>query len=746
MARLFVKVEQSLVVRSAYFKEVDNIRVEDTVPYSSGYFLTVTLTGGEQRQIGPNGVVGGGFENTNINANDHHVTTQWTYQSPGKIDEIWFDLYLIKGEITDTYITTDGAAPVDGAQIDVSRGVYFWETTIYERFNGEITTTYYTNSNPHIEFYYIDYFWVDLGVIADPVPLFTGGNEVRDLNALNTWEFILGPSVADALGGNDRVTLPTLMTTWTSLGVSAAADGKVHFSAGSGNDYVTTGPLDDWIDGGPGQDTVVLQGKIADYEIGPYGTSLLLRRGDQSDWLSGVEVLKFSNGSLDVASLAPATSADIFVEHGKLSFFATLSAAAYALLGAEPIGDTTNTPASAGAKSAYSTAKADLVLLNSGDLPSLKPAAAAGPFSFVGIRDGIYVNQNAAALIGRSADGLFVAFRGTNDEFALTTPDHKHWVSKGDHWALFAPLVSALKTYLAANPAIKTIYVTGHSLGGAMVQPMVDALSGMGLKIEAATFASPGYGLGGDKEDDRITNFWTDDDIIRGPEFLSGVSGGKNTLVDGIFDTILPNENSHYIDLYQAITRFLNDEGIDLPELAKLNGVDYENIVLKVTDSGGRKFAVGTKADKLEGTGSFDLMLGGALGDRLAGGKGIDTLLGGDGPDQLAGGKGRDYLRGGADKDRFIFDVKGVDTIEDFESGDRIVLSRSYFDELKRGKLQDQAFVTGKAARDAKDRIIFDEENGRVLYDPDGKKGAKAEPFASIDVSTLKASDFLVID
>jgi probable HAF family extracellular repeat protein len=102
--------------------------------------------------------------------------------------------------------------------------------------------------------------------------------------------------------------------------------------------------------------------------------------------------------------------------------------------------------------------------------------------------DGVYTNRNAAALVGRSADSLFIGFRGTNDytgaldvasaRLGAGTPDVDDWFSHDssdegmdNYYALLQPLFSALNGYIN-NPAngISHVYVTGHSLGAAVVQ------------------------------------------------------------------------------------------------------------------------------------------------------------------------------------------------------------------------------------------------------------------------------------
>ena len=90
------------------------------------------------------------------------------------------------------------------------------------------------------------------------------------------------------------------------------------------------------------------------------------------------------------------------------------------------------------------------------------------------------------------------------------------------------------------------------------------------------------------------------------------------------------------------------------------------------------------EADTVTEMGGDDTLNGGAGADMLYGGPGNDTLNGGDdndetmqggpGNDTLDGGKGTDTLNGGAGKDTFIINRKDVDTIADFEAGEKIYL------------------------------------------------------------------------
>ncbi len=136
---------------------------------------------------------------------------------------------------------------------------------------------------------------------------------------------------------------------------------------------------------------------------------------------------------------------------------------------------------------------------------------------------------------------------------------------------------------------------------------------------------------------------------------------------------------------------------------------------------------------------------------KLVGGRKVDALVGGTGDDYLNGGLGRDILTGNEGKDVFVFRTKlkkNVDTITDFTAGeDMIQMAKGIFSKIEKGALKKSAFHTGTKAKDAKDRIIFNEKTGAVSYDADGSgRKFKAVKFAQVEAGTdLSASDFWVL-
>ena len=135
----------------------------------------------------------------------------------------------------------------------------------------------------------------------------------------------------------------------------------------------------------------------------------------------------------------------------------------------------------------------------------------------------------------------------------------------------------------------------------------------------------------------------------------------------------------------------------------------------------------------------------------LSGNELANDVYGNDGINHLDGGAGSDYLLGFGGVDRFIFSstlgAGNVDTIGDFQTGvDVIQLDFDIFRANNFGTLAAGSFVTGAAAADADDRIIYNNTTGAIFYDADGTGAMAQVQFAIVTPGiTLVASDFLTI-
>ena len=162
----------------------------------------------------------------------------------------------------------------------------------------------------------------------------------------------------------------------------------------------------------------------------------------------------------------------------------------------------------------------------------------------------------------------------------------------------------------------------------------------------------------------------------------------------------------------------------------------------------------GVGADMLSGLDGNDTLSGGSGNDILLGGVGNDILSGDAGNDTLTGGAGVDSLSGGVGNDIFVFNATdtftSLDTISSFANvagnDDIIHLDDLVFTGLAAGTLAATAFVTGTAALDAGDRIVYNAATGALYYDSDGDGAAAQLQFATLNpAATLSNVDFMVV-
>ena len=142
---------------------------------------------------------------------------------------------------------------------------------------------------------------------------------------------------------------------------------------------------------------------------------------------------------------------------------------------------------------------------------------------------------------------------------------------------------------------------------------------------------------------------------------------------------------------------------------------------------------------------------GGKASLNLTGNEAAQSIFGNAGANVLDGKGGPDMLWGKAGKDLFAFSTAlgngNVDGLPDFNvRDDTIGLDDSVFGGLPLGSLARGAFVTGTAARQADDRIVFDPATGHLYFDADGVGGAAQVHFATLTAGLkLTAADFVVI-
>jgi Ca2+-binding RTX toxin-like protein len=231
----------------------------------------------------------------------------------------------------------------------------------------------------------------------------------------------------------------------------------------------------------------------------------------------------------------------------------------------------------------------------------------------------------------------------------------------------------------------------------------------------------------------------------------NSLTTAMNLFGNELNNTILGNNGANYLDGltgadvmagYSGDDTYIIDNAGDVVVEEAGRGSDAVYTSLSFVLSAG---------SSVETIGARDNSLTMAL--NLTGNELANGLLGNNGANVLDGKGGADTLLGFAGADTFAFTTAigtgtgNVDLIADFVSGtDRIALDDAIFTGLAPGALAAGAFVTGTAAADADDRIVYDAATGRLYFDADGNGAGAAILFATLQGNpTLAASDFMVI-
>mgnify|MGYP000330201144 CR=1 FL=1 len=290
--------------------------------------------------------------------------------------------------------------------------------------------------------------------------------------------------------------------------------------------------------------------------------------------------------------------------------------------------------------------------------------------------DGFYTYANAAALVATSGNSLVLSFRGTNDysEKGASNPldpldnyypDYDHWKpidfistdSMSKHYQYFSSLFSSLNGYLLNHSDIENVYVTGHSMGGAMALEYMSSNPGSyydSYDLEAITFAASPFvssrswlfGTASRKDysdDNRITQIEIAQDPIEEswealvdsnrPGKVVRLSGDQTLdTPDSSFLIYNFRQDNHSMSYYQEMAY-----GIDQSAWSQIVGSSSLNQVVDVYLAGDQsddEFIVSGSDDTLNGK-DFDLVFGGEGNDiiyansnsKANGGSGVDTLV-----------------------------------------------------------------------------------------------------------------------
>ncbi|WP_442580579.1 calcium-binding protein [Mesorhizobium sp. ASY16-5R] len=213
-----------------------------------------------------------------------------------------------------------------------------------------------------------------------------------------------------------------------------------------------------------------------------------------------------------------------------------------------------------------------------------------------------------------------------------------------------------------------------------------------------------------------------------GDNLLDG-NGGTDTLIGGQGNDI------YFVDSAADVIVDNAGEGTDL---VVARGVDY---VL-----GAAAQVEHLRTSSASSTAGIDLT-GNDFAQIIRGNAGDNVLVGRGGNDKLYGLDGADtFLFDSA------FDSSNRDAIYDFGLGDdQIQLDSAVFTALGTGGLAASAFKDiAVAPLDASDRIIYNSDNGKLYYDPDGSGGTDMILFAAVfnqfrNPASITAADFSII-
>ena len=330
-------------------------------------------------------------------------------------------------------------------------------------------------------------------------------------------------------------------------------------------------------------------------------------------------------------------------------------------------------------------------------------------FPTSGLLDIIFPGQAEAMFLVNDEGDAALAFQGTTPTLSgfgipFVAGNSGDWSILGQraHFAAFQPLFDAIDLYLTVNN-ISQLFVTGHSLGGAMTEfYMEDYADGAvaGVTYEAVAVASPQasfdsdsralnigheadpvYSIAGFRNSNAVSEIYVAlDDVVFFPDIREALGQHNSDIAyPHSVKTLL---SSQFYDETTRDSRVVINYTDDVDRLREavddLFTPDDSALIL------GRGVNSGETFPNVKGSGVLtedDHLIGGNGDDFLEAFHGDDTLEGDvgsilfdGGDDTMAGGSGQDLFLGAPE------DLNG-DTIVDLEVGDRIGTSSASIDE-----------------------------------------------------------------
>ena len=248
-------------------------------------------------------------------------------------------------------------------------------------------------------------------------------------------------------------------------------------------------------------------------------------------------------------------------------------------------------------------------------------------------------------------------------------------------------------------------------------------------------------GIGADVLDSRLGTIIGTIELGAGTDTFYG--GKEANIVDGGADLdFLAGGLGN--DIY-IINRTVDGLVTDTVAEAVNAGIDTINFT---ANAAGQGYALGANVERLMLLGGFASNgVGNALANVITGNANVNVIYGGLGLDTLTGGLGND---------QFVFNTApsaaNVDRITDFSvPGDTIRLENAVFTKIlgaagaSIGALQFWKSATG-LAHDANDRIIYETDTGKVIYDSNGNLAGGAVQIATVGANlALTHFDFIIM-
>lgn len=230
-----------------------------------------------------------------------------------------------------------------------------------------------------------------------------------------------------------------------------------------------------------------------------------------------------------------------------------------------------------------------------------------------------------------------------------------------------------------------------------------------------------------------------------GADTMVGEGGNDTFYVDTVGDRVFERANQG-IDTVLASVSYALAAGQHIEKLT----------TTQIAGTAAIRFSGNELAQTIGGNNGANVIAAGGGNDVVVGYGGNDAFNGGTGNDRLYGGAGNDTLTGGTGYDHFVFNTTlnattNVDRIIDFDvAADTIRLDNAVMAGLGTtlGTLSATMFwkSTAGIAHDADDRIIYDIDSGRLLYDSNGVAAGGAVHFATLAPNlALSNADFVVL-